>query len=353
MIPVFDGHNDLLLRLHSAPGARNAIWTGADGGGQLDLPRMKAGGFAGGFFAIYIPSPHQDGAPDLAALDALMNKPPFDLPLPPPIGCAQAQPVALAQAAHLLALERTGTLSICRSVADIRAAIAAGRIAAIMHMEGAEAIDDSLDALHVWHAVGLRSLGPVWSRPTIFGHGVPFRFPGVPDTGPGLTDAGKRLVRECNRLKIMLDLSHLNEAGFNDVAALSDAPLVATHSNAHAVTPSTRNLTDRQLAAIRASGGMVGLNYATVFLRDDGRREPFAGWDPILRHIDHLITHLGEDHVGLGSDFDGAEMPADIGDVAGLPRLLEALRTHGFCDALIRKIAHENWLALLTRTWGG
>ncbi|MBS0564594.1 MAG: dipeptidase [Proteobacteria bacterium] len=353
MIPVFDGHNDLLLRLHSMPGARDAIWSGTEGGGHLDLPRMKAGGFAGGFFAIYIPSGAFDGAIDLATLDALMNKPPFDLPLPPMIGRDQAQPVALSQAAHLLALERTGTLSICRSVAEIRASMAAGRIAAIMHMEGAEAIDEGLDALHVWHALGLRSLGPVWSRPTAFGHGVPFRFPGSPDTGPGLTDAGKRLVRECNRLKIMLDLSHLNEAGFNDIAALSDAPLVATHSNAHAVTPSTRNLTDRQLAVIRESGGMVGLNYATVFLREDGRRESFPGWEPVLRHLDHLLSHLGEDHVGLGSDFDGAEMPADLGDVAGQPRLLAALEAHGFGAALIRKIAHENWLALLTRTWGG
>ncbi|MFZ1661296.1 MAG: membrane dipeptidase, partial [Paracoccaceae bacterium] len=144
-----------------------------------------------------------------------------------------------------------------------------------------------------------------------------------------------------------------NERGFNDVAALTDAPMVATHSNANAVTPSSRNLTDRQLAVIRDSNGMVGLNYATVFLSDDGRRSPFKGWEPVLRHVDHLIGVLGEDHVGLGSDFDGAELPADLGDVAGQPRLLAALSEHGYSDALINKIAHENWLALLTRTWGG
>jgi membrane dipeptidase len=352
MIPVFDGHNDFLLRLYLSKDRRDAIWTGADGNGQLDLPRMRAGGYVGGFFAIYIPSPADPDAPDRKAVDAIMNAPPYDLPLPPPVSLATAQPVALAMAGHLMALERTGTLSICRSLADIRRAITAGRIAAIMHMEGAEAIDEDLDALHVWHAAGLRSLGPVWSRPTVFGHGVPFRFPGSPDTGPGLTAAGKRLVVECNRLKIMLDLSHLNEAGFNDIAGISDAPLVATHSNAHAVSPSTRNLTDRQLAVIRDSRGMVGLNYATVFLNPEGRRLSFKGWDPILRHLDHLIEHLGEDHVGLGSDFDGAEMPEAIGDVAGLPRLLAALKDHGFGDALIRKIAQDNWLALLERTWG-
>ena len=349
MIPVFDGHNDLLLHLYNDKDHRDAIWSGAQGKGHLDLPRMKTGGFVGGFFAIYIPSPK---SPDLGAMDALMKAPPYEVPLPGLIGAVEAQPVALAMAGHLMALERTGTLKICRNLADIHVAITAGQIAAILHLEGAEAIDEDLDALHVWHAAGLRSIGPVWSRPTVFGHGVPFRFPGSPDTGPGLTDAGRRLVRECNALKILIDLSHLNEAGFNDVAALSDAPLVATHSNAHAITPSTRNLTDRQLAVIRERNGMVGLNFATVFLSPDGQRTAFRGWDPILRHLDHLIAHLGEDHVGLGSDFDGAEMPADLGDVAGLPRLLDALTAHGYGADLIRKIAHENWFALLQRTWG-
>ncbi|MGC1486426.1 MAG: dipeptidase [Albidovulum sp.] len=352
MIPVFDGHNDLLLRLHMAKGQRQKIWEGKDGKGHLDLPRMKAGGFVGGFFAIYIPSPAKAGDLDFRTMNALMDTPPYDFPLPKMFGVEKAQGPAVAMAGHLMALERTGQLSICRNLGDIRAAMEAGRIAAIMHMEGAEAIDADLDALHVWHSAGLRSLGPVWSRPTIFGHGVPFRYPGSPDTGPGLTEAGKRLVAECNRLKIMIDLSHLNEAGFDDVAALSDAPLVATHSNAHAITPSTRNLTDRQLAMIRDSGGMVGLNFATAFLNPDGRRCAFRGWDPILRHLDHLIGILGEDHIGLGSDFDGAEMPADLGDAAGLPQLLAALAAHGYGSTLVTKIAHENWLALLGRTWG-
>ncbi|MGB3316285.1 MAG: membrane dipeptidase [Albidovulum sp.] len=349
MIPVFDGHNDFLLRLLRNPGEREAIWLTGEGKGHLDLPRIKAGGFAGGFFAVYIPSPEQA---DVVDFDALMDSPPYDLPLPKLIGAEAAQPVAAAMIGHLLWMERTGTLAICRNAADIRAAMAAGRIAAVLHFEGAEAIGEDLDTLHLWHAAGLRSLGPVWSRPTIFGHGVPFRFPGAPDTGLGLTEAGKRLVKECNALKIMIDLSHLNEAGFNDVAALSDAPLVATHSNAHAVTPSTRNLTDRQLAMIAETDGMVGLNFATVFLNADGRQMPFDGWDPILRHLDHLITHLGETRVGFGSDFDGATVPTGIGDAAGLPRLLDALRAHGYDEAFVAKIAHENWLRVLERTFG-
>ena len=98
---------------------------------------------------------------------------------------------------------------------------------------------------------GLRSLGPVWSRPNIFGHGVPFAWPRSPDTGPGLTPAGRDLIKACNKLRVMIDLSHLNEQGFWDVARLSSAPLVATHTCVHAICPSTRNLTDRQLDAIR------------------------------------------------------------------------------------------------------
>jgi len=347
-IPVFDGHNDFLLRLHRDPARRAAIWSGEDGTGHLDLPRMRAGGFVGGFFAVYIPSPIAHDDPDF---DAMMDAPPYDLPLPDLIDQRGAAPVALSMVAHLMALERTGTLSICRTLPEINAAIAAGRIAAVLHMEGAEAIDADLDALHLWHALGLRSLGPVWSRPTVFGHGVPFRFPASPDTGPGLTDAGKRLVVECNRLGILLDTSHLNEKGFDDIAALTGAPIVASHSNAHAVTPSSRNLTDRQLRVIAETDGLVGMNYAAAFLRPDGRKSPFEGWDPILRHMDHLISVLGEDRVGLGSDFDGATFPTSIRDVRDQQTLLGVLAAHGFGAELIEKIAHRNWLALLGRVW--
>ncbi|OOY12930.1 peptidase [Thioclava marina] len=349
-VPVFDGHNDFLLRLLRDPEARETTWLSDTGQGQLDLPRMRAGGFAGGFFAVYIPSPVAHDDPDF---DAIMRNPPFSLPLPEAIPFEDALPVAMKMVGHLMWMEREGNLKICRSVAEIRAAMAEGKIAAILHFEGAEPIGPDLDALHVWHAMGLRSLGPVWSRPTAFGHGVPFAYPSAPDTGDGLTEAGKRLVAECNRLKIMIDLSHLNEKGFDDVAALSDAPLVATHSNVHALCPSSRNLTDRQLAMIRESDGMVGLNYALGFLREDGKGEPFEGFDPMLRHLDYLIDKLGEGRVGLGSDFDGAAIPPDLGDAAGLPRLIEAMRGHGYDAALIEKLAHGNWLAALERTWGG
>lgn len=350
-VPVFDGHNDIVLKIAAAGEGREKLWLQGEGAGHLDLPRMLTHSFAGGFFAVYIPSPE---APDVAAHHDLMNSPPYDIPLPALIDHTAAQPVAVEMLGHLLWMERAseGRFRWCRTTADIRAAMAAGAVAGILHFEGAEPIGPNLDALHLFHAMGLRSLGPVWSRPTIFGHGVPFRFPSTGDTGPGLTDLGRALIRECNALRIMIDLSHMTEAGFWEVANLTDAPLVATHSNAHAVTPSSRNLSDRQLGAIGETGGMVGLNFATCFLRPDGKESPDMTLDPVKRHIEHMLNLAGEDHVGIGSDYDGATTPQDIGGVEGLPVLIHAMREMGLGDALITKIAHGNWLRLLDRTWG-
>ena len=348
-VPVFDGHNDLLLRLYGlSPPERESAALQGRADGHLDLPRMRAGGFAGGLFAIYVPSVG-DGLDG----DALMERERYALPLAPAVPFDAASAATVSMASILLRLERAsdGALTICRSAAEIRAAMARGAIAAVLHVEGAEGIDPDLDMLEVLHAAGLRSLGPVWSRPNRFGHGVPFRFPSSPDTGKGLTDHGRALIKACNRLKIMIDLSHLNEKGFWEVAQMSDAPLVASHSNAHALCPSSRNLTDRQLAAIGESRGLVGVNYATSFLRADGRKDARTGLDEITRHIDYLLERLGEDGVALGSDFDGAQIPDAIGDAAGLPNLIAALRARGYGEALVRKIASENWISLLERTW--
>ncbi len=347
-IPVFDGHNDTLLRLMDDP-TGDAIERFFDGGatGHIDSALARQGNLAGGLFAMFPPS-H-----DSVSLSASMPEPPYQLPLPTPLDRHEAMDAMIRMSAILFRLEARsgGRLRVCRSVADIEAATAAGALAAVLHIEGAEAIDADLEALDLLHAAGLRSLGPVWSRPNIFGHGVPMAFPTSPDIGPGLTEAGKRLVKRCDELRIIVDLSHLNEKGFDDVAALSGAPLVATHCNAHAVTPHSRNLTDRQLQVIRESGGIVGLNFATAFLRPDGRMDADTGLDVMIRHLDHLLAELGEDGVGLGSDFDGATIPAAIGSAAGLPKLLQAMAEAGYGRDLIEKIAWRNWHALLRRSW--
>jgi membrane dipeptidase len=273
------------------------------------------------------------------------------MPLPAMVAEGEAKAVVDSELAILTALEEAGHLKVVRDIDDLRATFGTDRMAAICHVEGAEAIGPDLAALDDLHARGLRSLGPVWSRETIFGHGVPFRFPSTPDIGPGLTEAGKRLVAKCDDLGIMLDLSHLNEAGFWDVARLSRRPLVATHSGAHAVSPHARNLTDAQLEAIAESDGMVGLNFACAFLRPDGRMRDDVGMEVLLRHLDHLIGRLGEDRVGLGSDYDGALVPQGLKTVADLPNLRRAMREHGFGDALIAKICHGNWFRVLEKSW--
>ena len=345
---VFDGHNDCLLRLHmdGRPEAINEFLS-RHAPGHIDLAKAKAGNLCGGLFAIFPPSPR--GGLDFSRFGTSG----YEIPLPAPLEIAGATAATIAMAAILFQLERSsnGRFRVCRSVEDIRSAWNAGAMAAVMHIEGAEAIDTDLAMLEVLYAAGLRSIGMVWSRNNIFAHGVPMCFPSSPDIGDGLTQAGKRLVKRCNELGILLDLSHLNEQGFWDVARLSDAPLVATHSNVHAICPVSRNLTDQQLAAIAESKGVVGLNFATAFLREDGSMDANTGLDVMIRHLDGLVERLGEDGVALGSDFDGAVIPEPIGDARGLPKLFEAMRTHGYGETLIAKIAHENWLSVLERTW--
>ena len=145
----------------------------------------------------------------------------------------------------------------------------------------------------------------------------------------------------------MLDISHLNEAGFWDIANLSEQPLIASHSNAHALCPSPRNLTDAQLDAIAERGGLVGACFATAYLRTDGARDPDTEIDLILRQFDYLISRLGEDHVGFGSDFDGAVLPASLATPAALPALLAAMQAYGFGEALIAKLSWDNWVRQL------
>lgn len=344
--PVFDGHNDLVLRLLQGDVTADAVASGLPDG-HIDKPRALQGGFGGGMFAIFVPSPG-----DKVLRHEEMRNPSYDLALPAQVSEAEATDWTVRGLDAMDDLASAGAIRICRSAHEVEAALPAEEMAAVIHIEGAEAVDRGFEKLNAWHARGLRSLGPVWSRETVWGHGVPFRYPSDPDTGAGLTENGKALIRECNRLKIMVDLSHLNEKGFDDVARISDAPLVATHSNAWAVCPHSRNLTDRQLAVIRDSDGMVGINFASAFLRPDGQMNSEFELDIVLRHFDHLLTRLGDDRVGLGSDFDGALVPDQIGDCGGLPNLLDALRSHGLNDDLLVKITHGNWLRVLRKTWG-
>jgi membrane dipeptidase len=334
---IFDGHNDALTSCEPQEFA-----AGRDGG-HLDLPRAQAGGLGGGIFAVFVSSPGEEEI----TFDADGGG--YDVALPPPVEHADALASATVTAGQLFVLEAMGAVRVARSTSDLDESD--DKLVAVLHLEGAEAISPDLGNLETWYEAGLRSLGPVWSRPTAFGHGVPFRFPSSPDTGPGLTAAGRALVRRCNELGIVVDLSHLNEAGFWDVANISKSPLVASHSGAHALCPSSRNLTDEQLRAIAATGGIVGVVFAVPFLRSDGAEDEDTPIAAIVEHVQYVAERIGVEHVGLGSDFDGAPIPAELGDVTGLPRLLDALVEAGFSHEDVAKIAWWNWRRVLGASW--
>lgn len=354
-IPVFDGHNDTILHLAiKSPGTEKDFLTGREG--HIDLPKARAGGLAGGLFAMFVPSPNwtkeirwrvtgPDGEP--------VRSKGRDVPMAGRVSQPAAMNAVMTMMASLLRLQKLcrGQVKVVKTHRQLVSAMEGGKLAAVMHMEGAEAIKKDLDALGVLYEAGIRSLGPVWSRPNAFGYGVPFNFPDPPDLGPGLTRAGKDLVRECNRLGVMVDLSHLNEKGFWDVVDLSRAPIVASHSGVWKLCRSPRNLTDDQLKAIGESGGIVGINFARAFLRKDGEYDRRTTVKEIAKHVEYVAEKVGVDHVGFGSDFDGTQVPQDMKDASGLPLLMEELKGRGFKRPALMKIAHGNWLRVLKETW--
>ncbi|HEX2181984.1 MAG TPA: dipeptidase [Rubrobacteraceae bacterium] len=350
-LPIFDGHNDTLLKLRFPERGEERGFFERGDLGHIDLPRAREGGFGGGFFACYARNPEDDGWTEESALTLTENG--YEVADAPPLDPVYARDFADGLVETLLCIETEseGEVRIVRTADELESCLDDGTLAAILHFEGAENLGPDPEALENLYERGLRSVGLVWSRPNAYAYGVPFRFPSSPDTGPGLTDTGRKLLRECNRLGVLMDLSHLNEKGFFEVAALSEAPLVATHSNAHALCPASRNLTDGQLDAIRDSDGMVGVNFAVGFLREDGKEEEDTPIQTVVRHVDYLVERIGIDRVGFGSDFDGAKVPRDIGDASGLPRLLGALRERGYDDAALKKLAHENWVRVLRKTW--
>jgi membrane dipeptidase len=343
VIAVFDGHNDAL----TSDGAAR-LGSGRDEG-HLDLPRMRAGGMRGGIFAVF------SHGPGFAVMDEPLPRDDgvIEYEYAPPLGVEVAAAHATAAAGRLLALEREGLVRVARDIADVDAARMdlEGVPVAVLHLEGAEAIGPGLEALDLWYAAGLRSLGPVWSRVNAFGSGVPFVSPSSPDTGPGLTAAGRRLVARCASLGVMVDLAHLNEAGFWDVARLELGPLVASHTAAHALCRSARNLTDAQIDAVGASDGLVGVIFAPNFLRADFAEDTGTPVSLIAEHVRYVADRIGVSHVGLGSDFDGATICAEVGDAAGIPRVLDALASAGFSGEEVEAIAWGNWRRVLAAWW--
>lgn len=334
--PIFDGHNDILLKLiEECPDNSVEAFFEPRGGQHIDLQSAQKGGFVGGLFAMFIPP--EDGK-------SFRKTPGQEF--------ARDYTMNMITLLRDIAAASNGKVEICRSVSEIRTAMANGKMAPVLHIEGAEAILPDLSNLEAFYDDGLRSIGPVWSRSNAFAHGVPFKFPASPDTGPGLTNDGIELVKTCNDMGIAVDLSHINEKGFWDVARVSNKPLIASHSNVHALCPTTRNLTDDQLKAIKDSNGIAGLNFAVAFLRKDGAKNQDVPMSVLVEHVNYMVDIMGIDHVGLGSDYDGAPPPYELDSTAKLPALTKALSEAGYDDEALNKICHGNWLRVLEVTWG-
>ena len=321
--------------------------------GHIDLPRMRKGGLNALFFSIYMagtvtgPKAVNDAIERIAAV-------------------------------HRLAEQMPDQVALCMTADDVRKAHKQGKIAALMGMEGGHMINNSLAVLRMYAELGVRYL--------TLTHSVNVDWADSSGDQPkhnGLTDFGKDVVRELNRLGVMVDISHVSDKTFSDAIEISKAPMIASHSSCRAISGHARNMTDEMIKALAAKGGVIQINYLDQFIDNDlfqysqksqplmrelqqkypgrenldRRREevakqfgpaPKASWEKIVEHIDHAVKLVGADHVGLGSDFDGGSMPAGMEDCTQLPKITEALMRKGYSTSDIKKILGENTLRLLS-----
>jgi membrane dipeptidase len=328
--------------------------------GSVDIPRLRGGGVTAVFFAIWVPG---------------------NVTGPPALERALAQIAAIELQVSL----HVSDLLLARTARDIRHAHRDGRIAILMGLEGGHMIDDDLAMLGNYASLGVRYVTLTHIFNTNWADSCTER-----PSHHGLTDFGKDVIREMNRLGLMVDVSHASDKTFYDALAVSDAPLIASHSSCRALCDAQRNLSDEMMRALASKGGVVQINFHVAFLSQEYRdamkarpgiqmdieREtkrrfggnesrillesdrlirahvaagnlPRVGWEEIVAHIDHAVRLMGADHVGIGSDFDGANMPYGMEDASYLPKIANALVDRGYSDADIRKILGGNTLRLM------
>ena len=328
--------------------------------GHVDIPRMREGGLDALFFSIWVPSQITGPPAVKRALDLIDS-------------------VREAVRTH------PNDLMLANTAADIRRAAAEHKIAALMGMEGGHIIDDDLAVLRVYAALGVRYL--------TLTHFLNNNWADSSTDKPahnGLTAFGKDVVRELNRLGVIVDVSHVSDKTFYDVLEVTKAPVMASHSSSRAISNHPRNMTDDMMRALAKNGGVVMINYAAAFLSEEFRvasekksgnivaamsamskkcggneactimenerieheammkgELPKAMWDKIVEHIDHAVKVAGVDHVGLGSDFDGATMPIGMEDVSKLPKITDALLKKSYSEPDIEKILGGNILRVM------
>ena len=354
---VLDTHNDTPSRFFSKTydlGKRNPD-------GHIDIPRMREGGLNAIFFSVYIFDEHVTGSPAVQkALDQI-------------------------DAIHENVRKHSDDLVLCRTADEIRHAHARDKIAVLIGIEGGQMIGNDLGVLRLFGDLGVRYItlahtaNNEWADSS---NGKPVHN--------GLTDFGKDVVREMNRRNIMVDISHVSDKTFYDALEVSKAPLIASHSSCRAISNHPRNMTDQMIRDLATKGGVIQITYEKTFLdqayrdaydsavgnvftgtddiakacgddidcywRENVKMEarltkegklPIVSWEKIIEHIDHVVKLVGPDHVGLGSDFDGASMPEGMEDCSKLPKITEALVGRGYSDDVIRQILGGNLLRVM------
>ena len=313
---IMDAHCDTLIDI--AAGRRRLAECGK--GGHIDLPRMMDGGMAAQVFAIYVAPEYLPGA-----------------------GARQA--LRLVDAFYREIEENSGSLALAAKAGDVGRARAEGKIAAFLSIEGGEALDGSIELLRVFYRLGVRLMTLTWSRRNELGDGAYEE-----GTCGGLTQFGVEVVREMDKLGMVVDVSHLSQATFWSVMQVSTKPLIASHSSARALCEHGRNLSDEQARAIADKGGAIGVTFVGPFLGEG--RQSVQG---VVDHIDHFAGIVGTDHIGLGSDFDGvpdSALPEGLPDVSHMPVLIDELVRRGYSDAAVRGIMGENLLRVVESVIG-
>jgi membrane dipeptidase len=322
---IFDGHCDTLIPVRDGdrrldervqPQAEGGVLTSQ----HIDLPRLVEGGVTAQIFACFV---REQFLPSDATNEALR----------------------LIDAFYQALDGNPDTLLLATTAADVERAKAEGKVSGVLSLEGAEALEGDLAMLRTFYRLGLRALGLTWNFRNRAADGL-----AEIRTGGGLTEFGAALVREANRLGVILDVAHLAPAGVRDVLELSEAPVVASHANARALCDHPRNLTDEQLDGIAASGGLVAVTYVPAFLASPPED---ASLEQVLDHVDYIVKAIGVDHVGLGSDFDGFDgvLPG-LEDVLHLPALTAGLVARGYSDEKVGKILGGNYLRVFRQVAG-
>lgn len=290
-------------------------------GTMVDVSRLKESGAAAQFFAMFLPQrnePEWFGLEEMPGLEELMEK--------------------IYEIFQNTLRECSSYLAPAHNDAELEANRKAGKISAFLTIENGFPVRGELENLKKFYDMGVRLITLTWNDPNCFG------YPHSGDSKEmerGLTDFGREAISYMNELGILVDVSHLSDGGFYDVAELSKKPFVASHSNCRALSPATRNLTDEMIHILAEKGGVAGINFEPSFLNADVT-DPVSRVERMCDHVLHFIDKGGMDCVGIGTDFDGIGGKFEIADCTGMHLLFEALHRRGLSEDAIEKIAYGN-----------